>query len=164
MHPPYSKPGFPALHYSPGVRSNSRSRSRWYYLTISCSTALLSFCFQSFPASGSFSTSQLFAIRWRKYFSISPSNEYSGLTSFRMDCFDLLAVQETLKNLLQHHNSRALTLQCSAFFLVLFSHPHMNTVKTIAFTIHTFVGKVMFPLFSTLFRFVKHFLPRTSVF
>ena len=79
-----------------------------------------------------------------------------------MDCFDLLAVQGTLKNLLQHHNSKASTLQCSAFFMVLLSHPYVTAGKTIAFTIQTFVGKLMFPLFNTLLRFVIHSLARNK--
>ena len=86
-------------------------------------------------------------IRWPKYwsftFSISPSNEYSGLISFRVDWFDLLAVQGTLKSLLQHHSSKASILRCSAFFMVKLSHPYMTTRKTIALTRWTFVGKVM---------------------
>ena len=96
-------------------------------------------------------------------FSISPSSEYSGLTSFRIDCFDLLLVQGTLKSLLQHHSLKASILWCSApkfFFLVQLSHPYMTTGKTIDLTIWTFVGKVMSLLFNTLFRFVTAFLPR----
>ena len=92
-----------------------------------------------------------FQIRWPKYwsfsFSISPSNEYSGLISFRMDWLDLLALQETLKCLLQHHSSKASILQCSAFFMVQLSHPYMTTEETIALTRQTFVGKVMSLLF-----------------
>ena len=99
-------------------------------------------------------------IRWPKYwsfsFSISPSNEYSGLTSFRMDWLNLLAVQETLKSLLQHHSSKASILGCSAFFIVQLSHPYMTTGKTIALTRWTFVGKVMSLFFNMLF------LPRSK--
>ena len=95
-------------------------------------------------------------------FSISPSNEYSGLISFRMDWLDLLAVQGTLKSLLQHYSSKASILQCSAFFIVQLSHPHMTTGKTIALTRRTFVGKVMSLLFNMLSRLVKAFLPRSK--
>ena len=105
-------------------------------------------------------------IRWPKYwsfsFSISPSNEYSGLISFRMDWLDLFAVQGTLKSLLQHHSSKASILQCSAFFIVQRSHPYMTTGKTIALTRWTFVGKVMSLLFYIQSRFVIAFLPRSK--
>ena len=96
-----------------------------------------------------FSDESVLHIRWPKYwsfsfsFSISPSSEYSGLISFRMDCLDLLVVQGTLKSLLQHHSSKASILWCSAFFIVQLSHPSMTTGKTIALTRQTFVGKVM---------------------
>ena len=107
-------------------------------------------------------------VRWPTYwsfnFSISPSNKYSELISFRIDWFDLLAVQETLKNLLQHHNSKASILQHSAFFIVQLSHPYMTTGKTIALTGQTFVDKVMFLLFNTLLRLVIAFLPRNRRF
>ena len=92
---------------------------------------------------------------WRFTFSISPSNEYSGLISFRMDWLDLLAVQGTLKSLLQHHSSKASTLQLSAFFTVQLSHPYMTNGKTITLTRWTLVGKVMYLLFNMLSRFVK---------
>ena len=95
-------------------------------------------------------------------FSISPSNEYSGLISFRMDWLDLLAVQGILKSLLQHHSSKALILQLSAFFIVQLSHPHMTTGKTIALTRRTSVGKVMSLLFNMLSRSVIGFLPRSK--
>ena len=95
-------------------------------------------------------------------FSISPSDEYSGLISFRMDWFDLLAVQGTLKSLLQHHSSKASILQCSAFIIVQLSHPYMTTGKTIALTRWTFVGKVMSLLFNRLSRLVIAFLPRSK--
>ena len=105
-------------------------------------------------------------VRWPKYlnfsFSISPSNEYSGLISFRMDWLDLLAVQGTLKSLLQHHSSKALILWHSAFFTVQLSHPYMTTGKTIALTRRTFVGKVMSLLFIMLSRLVITFLPRSK--
>ena len=95
-------------------------------------------------------------------FSISPSNEYSGLISFRMDWLDLLAVQWNLKSLLQHHSSKASILWCSTLFIVQLSHPYMTTGKTIALTRWTFVGKVMSLLFKMLSRFVIAFLPRSK--
>ena len=105
-----------------------------------------------FPSSRVFSSESVLRIRWPKYwsfsFNISPSNEYSGLISFRMDWLDLLAVQGTLKSLLQHHNSKASILQHSAFFIVQLSHPYMTTGKTISLTRKTFVGKVMSLLFN----------------
>ena len=105
-------------------------------------------------------------MRWPKYwsfsFSIYPSNEYSGLISFRMDWLDLLADQGTLKSPLQHHSSKASILQCSAFFTVQLSHPYMTTGKTIALTRWTFVDKVMSLLFSILSRLVITFLPRSK--
>ena len=104
--------------------------------------------------------------RWPSYwsfsFSISPFNEYSGLISFRMDWFDLLAVQETLKSLLQYHSSKASILQCSAFLIVQLSHPYMTTGKIIALTRWTFVGKVMPLLFNVLSRLVITLLPRNQ--
>ena len=110
--------------------------------------------------------SQFLPIRWPKYwsfnFSISPSNEYSGLIFFRMDKLNLLAVQGTLKNLLQHHSSKASILQCSAFFMVQFSHLYMTAGKTIALTRRTFVGKVISLLFNILSRLVITFLPRSK--
>ena len=105
-------------------------------------------------------------IRWPKYWSfslsISPSNEYSGLISFRIDWFDLLVVRGTLKSLLQHHSSKASILQCSAFFMVKLSHPYMTTGENIALTRWTFVGKVMSLLFNILPRLVIAFLPRSK--
>ena len=107
-----------------------------------------------FPRIRVFSNESLLCIRWPKYwsfsFSISPSNEYSGLISFRIDRFDLLAVQGTLKSLLQHYSSKASILQCSAFFMVQPSHPYTTTGKTIALTRQTFVGKVIYLLFNML--------------
>ena len=118
------------------------------------------------PSIRVFSDESVLHIRWPKYwsfsFSVSPSNEYSGLTSFRLDWFDLLAVQGTLKSLLQHHSSKASILQCSAFFMVQLSHPYMTTGKTIALTRRTFVGKVMSLLFNMLSRLVIAFLPRNQ--
>ena len=101
---------------------------------------------------------------WSFSFSISPSNEYSGLISFRMDLLDLLAVQWTLKSLLQHHSSKASVLWCSVFFIVQLSQPYMTTGKTIALTVRTFVGKVIYLLFSTLSRLVIAFLSRSNIF
>ena len=131
--------------------------------TISSSVITFSSCPQSLPASGSFPMSQLFAKYWSVSFSISPSNEHPELISFRMDWLDLLAVQGTLKSLLQHHSSKVSILLCSAFFIVQLSHPCMTTGKTIALTRWTFVGKVMFLLLNMLSRLVITFLPR-SVF
>ena len=95
-------------------------------------------------------------------FSVNPSNEYSGLISFRIDWFDLLAVQETLRSLIQHHSSKASVLQRSVFFMVQPSHPYVTTRKTIAVTLWTFVGKVVSLLFNMLSRFVIVFLPRSK--
>ena len=113
--------------------------------------------------SGSFLMSQFFASGGQSFsFNISLSSEYSGLISFRTDWFDLLAVQGTLKSLLQHHSSKPSILQCSAFFMVQLSHPYMTTGKTIALTRQTFVGKVIFLLFNMLSRLVIAFLPRSK--
>ena len=113
-----------------------------------------------------FSNESVLHIRWQKYcsfsFRIRPSNEYSGLISFRMDWLDLLAVQGTLKRLLQHHSSKASILQCSTFFIVQLSHPYMTTGKTTALTRWTFVGKVMSLLFNMLSRLLITFLPRSK--
>ena len=113
-----------------------------------------------------FSNESVLHIRWPKYwsfsFSISPSNEYSGLISFRIDWLDLLAVQGTLKSLLQHHSSKASILQCSAFFIVQLSDPYVTTGETIALTRWTFVSKVMSLLFNMLSRLVITFLPRSK--
>ena len=112
-----------------------------------------------FPSMRVFSNDSALHIRWPKYwsfsFSISPSNEHSGLISFRMDWFDLLAVQGTLMSLLQHHSSKASILRCSAFFTVQLSHPYMTTGKTIALNTRTFVDKVMSLLFNMLSRLVS---------
>ena len=119
-----------------------------------------------FPSIRVFSNESVLCIRWPKYwsfsFSISPSNEYSGLIAFRMDWLDLLVVQGTLKRLLQHHSSKASILRYSAFFIVQLSHPYMTTGKTIALTRWTFVGKVMSLLFNMLYRLVIIFLPRSK--
>ena len=119
-----------------------------------------------FPSIRVFSNESALHIRWPNYwnftFSIGPSNEYSGLVSFRMDWLNLLAVQETLKSLLQHHSSKASILWRSAFFIVQLSHPCMTTGKTIALTRWIFVGKVMSLLFNMLSRLVITFLPRSK--
>ena len=119
-----------------------------------------------FPSIRVFSNESVLRIRWLKYwsfsFSISLSSEYSGLISFRMNWLDLLAVQGTLKSLLQHHSSKASILRRSAFSIVQFSHPYMTTGKTIALTRQTFVGKVMSLLFNRLSRLVITFLPRSK--
>ena len=126
-----STPGSPVLPLPPGACSNS-PLSQWCYLMISSSVAPFSFCLQSFPAS-EFSNELALCIRWQKYwsFSISPSNEYSGLISFRINWFELLAVQGTLKSLLQHHDSKVSILCCSAFFmaqlLYLYMWVHVHT-------------------------------------
>ena len=119
-----------------------------------------------FPSIRVFSDQSALYIRWPKYwsfsFNIRPSNEHPGLISFRMDWLDLLAVQGTLKSLLQYHSSKASILWCSAFFIVQLSHPYMTTGKTIALTRWTFVGEVMSLLFNMLSRLVITFLPRSK--
>ena len=119
-----------------------------------------------FPSIRVFSNESFLCIRWPKYwsfsFSISPSNEYSEVISFRMDLLDLLAAQGTCKSLLQHHNSKASFLQCTAFFIVQLSHPYMTTGKTIALTRRTFVGKVISLLYNMLSRLVIAFLPKNK--
>ena len=161
--PQHSRPPCPSP--TPGACSNSHPSSRWCHPTISSSVVPFSSCPQSFPASGSFQMSAL-RIRWPKYwsfsFNISPSNEHPGLVSFRMDWLDLLAVQGTLKSLLQHHSSKASILQHSAFFIVPLSHPYMTTGKTIALNRRTFVGKVISLLLNILSKLVITFLPRSK--
>ena len=121
-----------------------------------------------FPSIGVFSNESALRIRWPKYWSfslnISSSNEHPGLISFRIDWLDFLAVQGTLKSLLQHHSSKASILQCSAFFIVQLSHPYMTSGKTIALTRRTwtYVGKIMSLLFNMLSRLVIAFLPRSK--
>ena len=121
-----------------------------------------------FPSIRVFSNESAFRIRWPKYwslsFNISPSNEHPGLISFRMDWLDLLAIQGTLKSLLQHQGSKASILHCSAFFIVQLSRPYMTTGKTITLIRWTFVGKVMSLLFNMLSRVVISFLPRSKRF
>ena len=143
----YSMPGFPVLHHLPEF---AQTHVHWVGDVIQTSHTLLS------PSPSAFNLSQHKALcfRWPKYwsfsFSISPSNEYSGLISFRMNRLDLLAVQGTLKSLLQYHSSKGSILQCSAFFMIQLSHPYMTTGKTTALTRWTFVGKVMSLLFNML--------------
>ena len=155
----------PCLSPAPGVYSNPYPSSQWCHPTISSSVVPFSFCPQPLPASV-FSNESALRIRSPKYwsfsFSISPSNEHPGLISFRMDRLDLLAVQGTLKSLLQHHSSKASILQHSAFFTVQLSHPYMTTGKTIVLTRRTFVGKVMSLPFNMLSRLVITFLPRSK--
>ena len=112
-------------------------------LTIASSATLFSFCPQSFPASGSVPVSQPSHQTVNFSFSISPSSDYSGLISFRIDWFDHLSVQGTLKSLFWHHSSKASVLWCSAFFMVQLSHPYMTTGKTVPWSIQTFVGNLM---------------------
>ena len=119
-----------------------------------------------FPSIRVFSNESALRMRcpkdWSFSFNISLSNKYSGLISFRMDWLDLLAVQGTLKSLLQHHSSKATILRCSAFFILQLSHPYMTTGKTIALTRQTAVGKVMSLLFNMLYRLIMTFLPRSK--
>ena len=150
---------------TPGVHSDLRPSSQWCHPAISSSVVPFSSCPQSLPASV-FSRESTLPMRWPKSwsfsFSIIPSKEIPGLISFRMDWLDLLALQGTLKSLLQHHSSKASILQCSAFFTVQLSHPYMTTGKTIALTRRTFVGKVMSLLFNMLSRLVITFLLRSK--
>ena len=152
---------------TPGVYSNSCLLSRWCHPTISSLQSPFLLPPSVFPSIWIFSNESALCIRWPKNrgfsFNISPSNEYSGLISFRMDWLNLLAGQGTLNSLLQHHNSKASILQHSAFFIVQLSYPYMTTGKTIALTRQTFVGNVMSLLFNILIRLVITFIPR-SVF
>ena len=160
-----SMTGVPVHHQLPGF---TQTHVHWVGDAIQPSHPLLS---PSPPAPNlshhqNLSNESTLCIRWPKYwsfsFSIIPSKEHPGLISFRMDWLDLLAVQGTLKSLLQHHSSKASILQCSAFFTVQLSHPHMTTGKTIALTRRTFVGKVRSLLFNMLSRLVITFLPRSK--
>ena len=148
-----------------GIYSNSCPLNQWRHPSISSFVIPFSSCLQSFPASGSFQMSHFFTSDGLSFsYSISPSNEYSGLTSFRMHWLDLLAVQGTLKSLLQQHSSKASILWHSAFFIVQLSHPYVTTWKTITLTRWTFVGKVMSLLFNILSRLLIPFLPRSKHF
>ena len=161
-----------AAHQASLSRTNSRSLLKLKSIKsvmpsnplILCHPLLLQLSI--FPSIRVFSNESILCIRWPKYwsfsFSISPSNEYLGLIPFRIDWFDLLAVQGTLKSLLQHHSLKASILQCSAFFMVQLSHPYMTTEKTITSTRRTFVGRVMSLLFNMLSRLVMAFLPKSK--
>ena len=159
----HARPSCPSP--TPGVHSDSRPLSQWCHPAVSSSVVPFS-CPQSLPASESFSNESTLRMTWPKYwsfsFSIIPSKEIPGLISFRMDWLDVLAVQGTLKSLLQHHSSKASILQLSVFFTVQLSHPYMTTGKTIALTRWTFVGKVTSLLLNMLSRLVITFLPRSK--
>ena len=152
----YSTPGFPVLHHLPEF-----AETHVNHLMLFCLLLLLP---PVFPSIRVFSNELGLRLRWSKYwsFSISPSNEYAGLISFRIDWLDLPAVQGTLNSLPQHHSSKASILQPSAFFIVQLSHPSMTTGKTIALTRQTFVGKVMSLFSNMLSRLVIAFLPRSK--
>ena len=156
----------PCPPLSPRVCSSLYPFSWWCCLTVSSSASLFSFLPPVFPSIRVFSSESFVRIRWPKYwsfsFSINPSNEYSGLISYRMDWFDLPAVQGNLKSLHQHHNLKASILWHWAFFIVHLSRPYMTTAKTIALARPTFAGKVMSLLFNTLSRFVIAFLLRSK--
>ena len=160
----YSTPGFP-VHQQ--LQSFLKFMSiKWWtsnHLILCCPLLLLP---SIFPSIMVFSNETALCIRWPKYwsfsFKISPTNEHPGLIFFRVDWLDLLAVQGTLKSLLQHHSSKASILRDSAFFTVKLSHPYMTTGKTIALTRQTFVGKVMSLFFNMLLRLVITFLPRSK--
>ena len=163
--PQYAKPPYPSP--TPGVYPNLCPLSRWRHPTISSSVIRSLLPPPSiFPSIRVFSNELVLRIRWPKYwnfsFNISPFNEYSVLISFRRDWLDLLAVQGTLKSLLQHHSSKASILQSSAFFIVQLSHPYMTTGKTIALTRWTFVGKVLSLHYNMLSGLVITFLPRSK--
>ena len=161
-----SMPGFPVHHQLPEL---TQIHVHWVGDAIQPSHPLSSPSLPAFNLSqhqGLFQESVLH-IRWPKYwsfsFSISPSNEYSGLISFRMDWLDLFAVQGTLKSLLQHHSSKASIFQHSTFLVTQLSHPYMTIGKIVAWTRQIFVGKLMYLLFNMLSRLVINFLPRRSI-
>ena len=160
-----SMPGLPVHHQLPEF---TQTHVCWVGDAIQPPHPLSSLLLPSliFPSIRVFSNESALRMRWSKYwsfsFNISPSNEYSGLISFRVDWLDLLAVQGTLKSLLQHHSSKPSILQHSAFFIVQLSHPYMTTGKTIALTRWTFIGKVMSLLFNMLSRLFITFLPRSK--
>ena len=156
--PPCPKP-------TSGVYSNSCPFSWWCHPTISSSVVPFSSHLQSFPALGSFLLNQFLTSGGQNIgfsFSISPSSEYLGLISFRIDWLDLLSVQGTVKNLLQYHSSKAPILWCPSFFIVQLSHPFMTSGKIIALTRYTFVGKIMSLLFDMLSWLLITFLPRSK--
>ena len=154
----HARPPCPSL--TPRVHSDSRPSSQWCHIIL-CRPLLLLPPIP--PRIRVFSNESILCMRWPKYwsfsFSIIPSKEHPGLISFRMDWLDLLAVQGTLKSLLQHHSSEVSILQCSAFFTVQLLHPYLTTGKTVALTRRTFVGKVMSLLLNMLSRLVITFLP-----
>ena len=158
-------PGFPVHHQLPEFTQAQVHKvgDASNHLILCCPLLLLP---SIFPSIQVFSNDPVLCIKWPKYwsfsFSISPSNEYSGLISFTVDWLDLLTVQGTLKSLLQHHSSKASIFWCSVFFMVQLSHPYMTTGKIIALMIWTFVGKVMFLLLNMLSRFIITFLPRSK--
>ena len=160
-----SMPGFPVHHQ---LLKPTQTHVHWVGDTIQPSHFLGPLLLPPliFPNIGVFSNESVFHIRWPKdwsfSFSISPSNDYSGLISFKIDWLDLLAVQGTLKSLLQYHSSKASILWCSAFFIVQLSHPYMTIGKTIALTSQTFLGKTMSLLFNMLSGLVIAFLPRSK--
>ena len=161
----HSTPAFPVPHRSRSLPKliSIDSVMPSIHLILCCPRLLLP---SIFPSIRVFSNESVLCIRWSNYwnfsFNISPSNEQSGLISFRMEWLDLLAVQGTLKSPLQHHSSKASILQCSALFIVQLSHPYMTTRKTIALARQTFVDKVMSLLFNMLSRLVITFLPRSK--
>ena len=156
-----SMPGFPVLHHLPEfVQTHVHWVDDVINYLILCH--LLLFLPLIFPSIRVFSNEFVLHIKWSFSFRIRPSNEYSGLISFRTDWFDLLAVQGTLRSCLQHHNLKASVFRCSVFFMVQLSHPNMTTGKTIALTRRTDVSKVMSMLLNTLSRFVIAFLPRSK--
>ena len=160
----HSTPGFPVPHH---LLEFVQTHVHWISDAIQPSHLLSpsSPLPSIFPSIRVFSNESALHLRWPKYwsfcFSISPTNEHSGLISFRMDWFDLLAVQGTLKSLLQHHTSKASILRCSAFFIVQHSYWYMTTGKTVALTRQIFFGKVMSLLFNMFSKFVIAFLPRS---
>ena len=161
--PHHARPPCPSP--TPGVYPNPWPLNQWCHPTISSSCHPLLFLPSISPSVRVFPNESALRIRWPKYWSfsynVSRSSEHPGLIFFRMDWLDLLAVQGTLRSLLQHHSSKASILWRSTFFLVQLSHPYMTTGKTIALTRRTFVPKVMFLLFNMLSRLVITFLPRS---
>ena len=167
LWPPWTAAGQASLSFTNSQNElkfmSNESVTPSNHLILCCPLLLLP---SIFPSIRVFSNESALPIRWPKYWSfslsISLSNGYSELISFRFDWFDLFAVKGTLKTLLQHHSSKASVPQCSTFFVVYFSHPYMTTGKTIALSIWTLVGKVLFLLFNTLSRIVIAFLPRSK--
>ena len=163
VNPLRSIPGFPVLHQIPElVQTHVHLVSDAIQSSHPCHLFLLLPSSGYFPSIRVFSNESALCIKWPKYWSFSPSNEYSGLISFRSDQLGILAVLGTLKSLLQHHSSKASILQRSAFFMVQLSYPSMATGKSIALTIWTFVSKVMSLVFNMLYRFLMAFLPRNN--